>query len=100
MSAYLEGQNTVTPRHVKYAMDHLDGSEREGPGRKRTVAFYALIIGAAFALTLLIGYQLMSSSGDGARADHGGAPREVSDEAGPAHPEAQPPVHAERKSKK
>lgn len=99
MSAYLEGQNTVTPRHVKYAMDHLDGSENEGRGRRRTIAFYASVIGAAFALTLLIGYQLMSKSG-GARADNANAPLSISAETGPGGAAAEPPVKAKGKSKR
>lgn len=99
MSAYLEGQNTVTPRHVKYAMDHLDGSENEGRGRRRTIAFYASVIGAAFALTLLIGYQLMSKSGGG-RADNTDVPLSISAETGPDGAAAEPPVKAKGKSKR
>lgn len=91
MSAYLEGQNTVTPRHVKYAIDHLDGSEREEFDRRRTVAFYSLVIGAAFALTLLIGYQFMPSGGQD------GGPHAVSAE---AEPETGPTVNIKEKTKK
>jgi type II secretory pathway predicted ATPase ExeA len=98
MSAYLEGQNTVTPKHVKYAMDHLDGSEREGLGRKKTVAFYAAVIGAAFALTLLVGYQLMSSNSDGARTVTGNAGQDVAATAAPADTKA--PVHVKGEPKK
>lgn len=100
MSAYLEGQNTVTPKHVKYAMDHLEGSELEERSRRRTVAFYASVIGLAFALTLFIGYQLMPSNGDGALADNGNAEQDVSAAATPKDPVAQGPVHAKGKSKK
>lgn len=99
MSAYLEGQNTVTPRHVKYAMDHLEGSELKGRARTRTVALYASAIVAAFALTLLIGYQLMSSKNDGALTDDMKVPLSISAEAGPAGAAPEPPVHAKGKSK-
>lgn len=84
MSAYLEGQNTVTPRHVKYAMDHLDGSGGEGGRGKRTFALYAAVIAAAFVITLLIGYALMPSK-TGETAADSVAPT-VS--AGPAPPES------------
>jgi len=71
MSAYLEGQNTVTPKHVRYAMDHLDGSGAEGAPGKRTFALYAVVIAAAFVLTLLIGYALMPSKNGETAADPG-----------------------------
>ena len=101
MSAYLEGQNTVTPKHVKYAMDHLDGSEREGTLGRRTIALYASVIGAAFALTLLIGYMLMPSNDEeAARAASAGAPPSVSAGAGPSDPPAELPVHIKGKTEK
>ncbi len=99
MSAYLEGQNTVTPKHVKYAMNHLDGSEQEGTLRRRSFALYASIIGAAFALTLLIGYMLTQPKGDEA-ASNNNAPASVSAQTNPADQGEEGPAPAKGKAKK
>ncbi|MDP2688764.1 MAG: AAA family ATPase [Deltaproteobacteria bacterium] len=58
MSAYLEGHNVVTEKHVKYAIDHLDGGEFRPPhgvGRGFP-AFYAAVAAVFFCAALAAGY--------------------------------------------
>jgi len=44
MSAYLEESNTITPRHLRYAVRHLKGGVMDKEIKKRPVLIYALIV--------------------------------------------------------
>ena len=44
MSAYLEESNTITPRHLRYAIRHLKGGVMDKEIKKRPVLIYALIV--------------------------------------------------------
>lgn len=61
MSAYLDGQNTVTARHVRCAVDHLGGGKG---GRKKAAAIVAAVVVAVFALTLLVGSRFTTPTDD------------------------------------
>lgn len=58
MSAYLEGHNVVTSRHVEHAINHLDGGEFSPPvgARKTLPAVYAAVAVVFFCIALVAGY--------------------------------------------
>lgn len=57
MSAYLEGHNVVTARHVKCAIDHLDGGGGAPARRRRAFpAVYAAVAAVFFSIAIAAGY--------------------------------------------
>lgn len=55
MAAYLEGQNVVTARHVRYAIDHLD-SDRPARRLRRAPVIYGAVAVIFFCIALVLGY--------------------------------------------
>ena len=67
MAAYLEGQNVVTARHVRYAIDHLDS---DGPARglRRGPVVYVAVAALFFCVALALGYLVAFRGGAGPQA--------------------------------
>jgi hypothetical protein len=64
MSAYLEGHNVVTARHVRYAIDHLDGGGGSAARRKRVFpTVYAAGAAVFLGIALAAGYFFVFDNG-------------------------------------
>ncbi|MFQ5736708.1 MAG: ExeA family protein [Thermodesulfobacteriota bacterium] len=65
MSAYLEGRNVVTDRHVRYAIDHLDGGGLPAPGHRRVPSgVYAALAVVVFCIFAAAGYFFIFERGE------------------------------------
>ena len=67
MAAYLEGQNVVTARHVRYAIDHLD-SDGPAHGLRRGPVVYGAVAVLFFCVALALGYLVTFRGGTGPQA--------------------------------
>jgi len=67
MAAYLEGQNVVTARHVRYAIDHLD-SDRPARAMRRGPVVYGAVAVLFFCIALALGYLVAFRGGPGTGA--------------------------------
>lgn len=56
MSAYLDGQNVVTPRHVRYALRHIEGGRRPLSAEVAGKVFGSAAAVAVFFLVFLAAY--------------------------------------------
>jgi len=73
MAAYLEGQNVVTARHVRYAIDHLDPEGGGGRTRLKGPVVYATVAAVFFCVALVLGYFMFFRVGEEAQSANGPA---------------------------
>jgi len=86
MAAYLEGQNVVTAKHVRYAIDHLDSDRPARALRRGPVAYGAVAI-LFFCIALALGYLVAFRGGAEPHAS-GAAAADMAPQSPPAAGEA------------